>query len=356
MIDTKKEPGPGPVESRPPAAQSIAEHTVGETKTSTAADFGKVWFAVGPDGKLLKPFAASIRLFERAGHLYKVPGGGKAGDRWGITMPGYSVLNKVASVSVLTPPCVSFGGREVSNPYVERNAVTRAIESVIIRKVALGMTPVGNVVVIDKTLYYNPYTYFLQSIQAKARRKVWEMGKMTNKLAHPDAARLGTKDVQPEGATAGRWIFKPIDETIGYWINIDDSAIQEVIDEHLQRQRFGDRIAQTICARNALKDHPAIAVSQVQPEFVYHKVYGKDKEEAFAEVSITVYGYRHELGRDTQENIMLSLVMPGTSTRPLSGPVEHRRETLPSPLPEDEAFALKESAEEEDAELGLKKE
>ncbi|MCK4785192.1 MAG: hypothetical protein KAV87_15690, partial [Desulfobacteraceae bacterium] len=65
-------------------------------------------------------------------------------------------------------------------------------------------------------------------------------------------------------------------------------AIIDCLNEHTQRQRFGDRIAQTIVERNILKTHPAIGISKVQPQ----EGGAAGKKKAF----VTVYGYRHEFG------------------------------------------------------------
>jgi len=115
------------------------------------------------------------------------------------------------------------------------------------------------------------------------KKKIWKSGKITDELEHPDCAKLGTEEKEPK--EEGEWSFFKIEPPLGIWVNHADPAILDCIEEHIQRQRFGDRIAQTIVERNILRDHPAIAASTVTPK--------KKGEKTIAYV--TVYGYRHDL-------------------------------------------------------------
>lgn len=262
-------------------------------KLKLAADFGDVYVKRRPDGTLWQPVKAVMTLFETRGHIYKVS------KKWAITNDGYKFLNKVASISIVTPQKVSMDGLEMPNPVVERDPDTKVILTVNVRKMGVGYSPAGNLVVIDKTLYYNVYTYFIQSIQAKMNKEEWKYNKAsekrepTGKMLHPDAARIGTKDDKPT-EDKGKWVFLPTAPPLGLWINYTDAAIQECLEEHTQRQRFGDRIAQTIVERNILKAHPAIAVGQVEADG------GKYNHKA----SVTVWGWRHQDDSDRIDQVV----------------------------------------------------
>lgn len=262
-------------------------------KLKLAADFGDVYVKRRPDGVLMRPVKAVMTLHESRGHIYKV------GKKWAITNDGYKFLNKAASVSIVTPQKVSMDGQEMPNPVVERDPDTKVVLTTNVRKMGVGYSPAGNLVVIDKTLYYNVYTYFIQSIQAKMNKQEWKWdkdankSKPTGKLLHPDAARIGTKDDKPK-EDKGKWVFLPTAPPLGLWINYMDAAIQECLEEHTQRQRFGDRIAQTIVERNILKAHPAIAVGQVEV----------DGQQYNHRASVTVWGWRHEDDSDRIEQVM----------------------------------------------------
>lgn len=284
------------------AATAIAKPTNGDSKIALRADFGEVYIKVTKDGQVMRPIRSQIGLFEKAGHFYGLPGKWnpetkQMDKKYAIAYPGYVHLNKVASISILTPPTVVRDGVEQPNPYVERNPKTRAIESVIVRKIGIGYSPAGNLVAIDKTLYFNPYTYFIQSIQAKMSKKKWDKDRKekSDEAANPNAAVVGILTEKPD--RPGSWAFFPVEEPLGLWVNYEDPAILDCLEEHTQRQRFGDRIAQTIVERNILKDHPAIGVSAVvaKPGSV---------PEQGQRASVEVFGYRHDMGYADLKDIL----------------------------------------------------
>jgi hypothetical protein len=160
----------------------------------------------------------------------------------------------------------------------------------------VGFSTIGNVVVVDKTLLYNIYAYFIESIQSKMKKTKWDTNKncYSDEPLHPDCAVIGTADEKPK--KEGRWAFYETVSPLGLWINYEDPAIIDCLNEHTQRQRFGDRIAQTIVERNILKTHPAIGISKVQPQ----EGGVKGKKKAY----VTVYGFRHEFGPVQIDEIM----------------------------------------------------
>lgn len=241
-------------------------------KVVLTTDFCELYVKVRENGQILRPMRAIFTLFHKLGHLYKMK------DTYSITNTGYRILNKVASVSLATPEKVIVDGRAQPNPYIERNKKTKLNEIVWIRKVGIGYSLIGNVVVIDKTLCYNIKTYFLQAIQAKMEKQEWQNDQPTGKLLYPNCAKLGTEDKQPQ--EDGSWVFFMVEKPLGLWVNYSDPAILDCVKDHIQRQRFGDRIAQTIVERNILKDHPAISVSKVEEK----------KKDGFVVAHIPVYG------------------------------------------------------------------
>lgn len=228
-------------------------------------------------GLILNPFEAKIILSERKGHLYYIQG------KHAISGAGYIHLNRIASVNLVTPQNVVVDGVSVPNPHIERAKITKAIEAVNIRKIAIGFSPVGNIVAIDKTLFYNVYTYFIQAIQAKMKRKK----KDSEELEYPNCAMYGTRRDKPD--LDGKWVFYETARPIGIWADYSHPAIVACLEDHTQRQRFGDRIAQKIVERNCLKDHPAIGISQVEVKN--------------GQTEIRVYGWRHELEKSNIDDI-----------------------------------------------------
>lgn len=220
---------------------------------------------------VLNPFHAKIKLAEKAGHLYQIKG------KYAITSTGYIHLNKVASINLVTPQMVMIDGIAKPNPYVERNPKTKAIETVNVRKMGVGYSPIGNTTVIDKTLFYNIYTYFIQAIQSKMKK-------------NSACAFIGTRDDKPGEKKKGKWAWYETEDPLGIWVDYTSQPIIDAMEDHTQRQRFGDRIAQKIVERNILKDHPAIGISQ--PEVV-----GGVAE-------ILVYGWRHKFRPSDVQEIM----------------------------------------------------
>lgn len=292
------------------------------------AEFGLIFAKRTEGGLTLRPVKAKMTLFEKSKHIYKV------GKDYSITAAGYIHLNKTASISIVTPPTVSVSGINQPNPYVERNRKTKAIETVNVRKIGIGYSPIGNITIIDRTLFYNVYTYFIQSIQAKMDQKVWDdkTKRYTEELAYPNAAKIGTRMSKPKASEDAAWAFYETASPLGLWANYLDPAIQDCLKEHTQRQRFGDRIAQTIVQRNILADHPAIGVRSVD------YLPGDKKKEGRA--SVTVYGYRHELRPEDLDDIQ------DQASRG-AGTITVKAEEIKKVPEEEEKDALEHEAEDE---------
>jgi hypothetical protein len=293
------------------------------------------------NGQILKPVRGLFTLYHKLGHLYKIK------DSYSISSTGYRILNKVASVSLATPEKVIVDGRDQPNPYIERNKETKIIEHVWIRKVGIGYSLAGNIVAIDKTLCYNIKTYFLQSIQAKMKKVEWKNGKATDKLLHPNCAKLGVEDKEPKDE--GEWAFFKVEPPLGIWVNYSDPAILDCVEEHTQRQRFADRIAQTIVERNILKDHPAISVSTVEPK----------QKNGLVVAHVPVYGFRHELEAPNIKEILAQLEK-GEETVEVQAevidevPVEEEKEAIKDTAESDKEEAPKEEKPEEKREKNKK--
>lgn len=298
-------------------------------KIVLTADFGEVYIR-RHNGQIMRPIKARMALYEKKNHIYQSQAAYK--DRpakYSITSDGYIQLNKVASISIITPKSVVVDGKNQPNPYIERNKQTRAIEAVMVRKIGIGYSPAGNLTIVDKTLFYNIFTYLIQTIQAKMKRVKWENGKPTDTKLHPNCAITGTRGNPPE--IDGSWVFFTTISPLGIWINYEDPIILDCLDEHTQRQRFGDRIAQKIVERNILKDHPAIGVSQVEQRM----------EDGKSVAYVTVSGYRHDMTYQDMGGIM-DQVENGDSV------IETKAEVIVEIPVEEESQIIK----EEDGEMG----
>lgn len=214
---------------------------------------------------LMRACKMQVALSERNKEIQRI------GEHWMITSAGADRLNQLPGLNIMTPPSVVVDGKEVSNPYIERHPKTRAIQSVYVRKIIFGPNPIGNMVGVDYTLFFNVYTYFLQDLQVKVRR-------------YPVCGTYGMKEKPPASLSPDRpgrsLVFFEIEDPVGLWVDLSHGEIQEVFNQHVSRQKFGDRHAQSICTRNALLKHPAIAAKTVE---VHNGV-----------AKITVYGFKHD--------------------------------------------------------------
>lgn len=287
------------------------------------ADFATMYVRRFQNGQIGRPIKGVLTLSKKLGHVYTVSG------KDAISSTGYTHLNKVASVSVITPPTVAFDGIKQANPYVERNPKTKAIEAVTIHKIGIGYNPAGNIVVVDKTLFYNVYTYFIQSLQAKMNQEEWKHNKKTGKMRYPNCIIIGVLGDRPkaEFVKGAKWVFFSTQPPLGLWIDYTNEAIQKCLDEHTQRQRFGDRIAQTIVTRNILADHPAIGIKQVQCK-------------GDGTANVTVWGWKHDLQPDDIQDILKQADQG-------KGTIEVKAEVIDIPLEEEQA-AISETKEEEE--------
>jgi len=239
---------------------------------------------------ILESVKAMIHLREDNNEILKI------NNKYMVTVGGVAKLNQVPGLNVITPPEVIVDGRPVSNPYIERNPKTKVIQSVYVRKLVFGHNPIGNVVGLDYTLFFNIYTYFIQDLQAKikkypacgvlglanerpqqfiSKKLVWKKTK-TGKSYQTEGNEEIKTDVSDKMLK-----FVEIEDGVGLWIDLGHPEIRDCYNTHVQRQKFGDRHAQSICERNAILKHPAIAAKLIRVEN--------------GVAAVPVYGFRHEM-------------------------------------------------------------
>jgi hypothetical protein len=270
------------IEAHPDAKGLYLQKTADGWKLQEAAAFGSGPCFVRRDATgAVRLFTRRIPLSILAKEIVNV------GGTFQITIKGYDRLNQTAALFVLKPDALVVEGKTVENPYAvydSRNQVVR----IIARAMAIGYSPTGNLVVTDAVRHYNFEAYFLQDLAAKTK--------------HADAARYGTRHLCPfeseavperddRGETFSRskdgkkvWVFVEVKGASGLWYDPSHKEIDSVLDQHIQHQKFGDVIAQTMAERNAKKAHPAIATTTV------NVVDGIGW--------VTVYGWRHDMNRE----------------------------------------------------------
>lgn len=302
-------------------------------------------FRLAENGQIraMKSGVAKVRLSRRAGQI----------ARWGdeddatvqITADGYGECNRVASVSVITPPEVVVPGvGKRPNPFNVIDDSTGCFRASYIRKVAIAPGPLGNVCIVDRTLLYSLTAYLIEDLSHVSR-------------FNPGAVMLGVKGVSPADVIAdvvrdanddidrrvaeareekgrsldwllkkkidpsevervkkkyarGVWQFFQVEAStgLGYWVDYSSPAVQKVFLNYVQGQKFGDRKAESIATRNVLRHHPLLPAMKVSDAETF--LVGADGSRAADPASavdrvalVNVFFHEFEGGRDEIERI-----------------------------------------------------
>lgn len=244
--------------------------------------FGNGEITLNFNNQVLQNVRAGVILSEASGDFHTIQ------RKSIISANGYKKLNRVAGINIVSPPTLWWNEKEVSNPYPIQGSEPGTIKAIMMRRLGIGYSPIGNLVVIDKSLYFNIFTYFTESLMKLAKDK-------------PAIVKLGLRymcpfmpTVTPQKGEEGEYYvidsenqkiyrFIGLEQGTGVWFDMSASDILDAYQTNSQRQKFAERIGQTILDRNILKDHPCIGISQVLPQ------------NGFAQVD--VYGWRHALDR-----------------------------------------------------------
>ena len=130
---------------------SVKETKTQEQQTQEIALLGDgAVFVKRTESGLVKAVKAQIRLEEKKGHLAEIQG------KVMITGAGYYELNKVAGISIITPNMLTLpDGNKVVNPYPMIDPASGSISKVWVKKMAIGLSPIGNLVITTSTLLYD---------------------------------------------------------------------------------------------------------------------------------------------------------------------------------------------------------
>jgi len=218
---------------------------------------------------VIKAVHALMTLKETAGHIANIAGKNM------ITAQGYNELNKVASISIITPETLTLpSGNTVVNPYPIIDKESGTISKVWVKKMGIGFSPIGNIVITSSTLLYDIQMYFIQDLVKKVQY-------------NKDAGRLCMEQMlTTEEKKKG--VFYKIEGFLGVYADFNHKEIIKAIDTFIQNKLFAERKAQTICERNVLKKHPALSTVMV-------KAQGPDKNKV---ARVHVIGFTHDLTKN----------------------------------------------------------
>jgi len=230
----------------------------------------KVFARLGADGRLIA-IRADVTLQEKLGHLYSLQG------KTSITAAGYARINSITALNVITPTA----------PKLVTDPDTGRLKAVEVRKMCIGFAPSGSLLVTDSTLVFDLDAYRLHELAKLAKHK-------------PTAVKFILKEeveaMQKKDGKLG-WLV-PYEDPVMLWVDIRHEDVRDELIADSQRRKFAERIASTICWRNAIKTHAAIAQAQVLAQ-------GPDKARTAV---VRVFGFRHDLDRAAMTRLAAGIV------------------------------------------------
>ncbi len=239
-----------------------------------------VWVRRSPSGQI-RSVKGIIELREEHGEIAVIEG------KPMIAAAGYYRANQIASLAILTPDSIRIPGgdgnaMDVPNPFPIIDKESGTQKGVWVKKIVVGYSPIGSMTVSSSTLYYDFRMYFIQDLQNKIQY-------------NKDAGRLCFEDQLTE-AEKKTGIFMHIEGPFGVWANMQHAEIQKAVRTWLANKNFGDRKAQTIAERNALKHHPALSLQ-------LSNLVGPEKRRS---VRVAVIGWQHDHDFRELEDIALA--------------------------------------------------
>lgn len=191
---------------------------------------------------------STVSLSIARGEIYMMRGnvGGQWVDKPSMTALAYDKMNQFAGVSIHQPDTLMMDDGAIRpNPYLHFDE-HHNLMFVKIRLMGLWRNNVGNLVLRDNTLQYDVQTYLARDAWSKWTGKKSESVKDWGK-----SFPIG--QVPDEYAADPRWLKIKAPIGVVLCCDMQHKDVISLLGEQLQRVTFAERIAQTICRRNLLK-------------------------------------------------------------------------------------------------------
>lgn len=260
-----------------------------KTKNKEVVTLGDQEVFARRDGKgMIRPLWKTVKV-KKGRDTYQV------GGKTNLTNAGYHNCNRVANLSTMKPNTLFIDGAERNNPYIERDPISQEAVNAYARGLAIGFAPTGNPEIVDKVVILNLRQYLLTDLKKKVtdypEAGCFGLGKVGGSA--PDSWLIGktTKTAKPKNNAVMRFLPAFLvagDEYMGYWLDMAHPEIQATYKAQETRQKFPDRLAQTMAERNAKAAHSCMPTKDISA-FV-------DPKSGDAEVM--VYGYIHDASGD----------------------------------------------------------
>ncbi|WP_378955417.1 hypothetical protein [Pelosinus sp. sgz500959] len=200
---------------------------------------GQVFVRRTVDG-FIKSVKGAVVLSEANGEIAVIQGKAMT------TGKGFYRANQICGLSIVTPEKLTLPtGQVVVNPFPVIDEESGTLRKVWVKKLAIGYSPMGNLVITSATLLYDINAYFLQDLMKKVQYNQGSGRICMEQMLTEDEKRTG--------------IFYKIDGSLGVWANVSHKEILKAIDTFINKKQFAERNAQTIAERLALGKHPALS-------------------------------------------------------------------------------------------------
>lgn len=221
---------------------------------------GQVFIRRTADGAI-KSVKGAVVLSEANGEIAVIQGKAMT------TGKGFYRANQICGLSIVTPEKLTLPtGQVVVNPFPVIDEESGTLRKVWVKKLAIGYSPTGNLVITSATLLYDINAYFLQDLMKKVQYNQGSGRICMEQMLTEDEKRTG--------------IFYKIDGSLGVWANVSHKEILKCIDTFINKKQFAERNAQTIAERLALGKHPAMS------HLAYVNAQGPEKKSVAREMVI----------------------------------------------------------------------
>jgi hypothetical protein len=205
---------------------------------------------ISPQG-VMKNMLVRVPIDPAQGEAYQMsvydptqPKGQQYPKRWVVTALGYDVCNRIVGVSFVAPETLKLDDGSIRpNPSWIRHAKTNELLAIRVRRIGIGRNAQGNLVAEDLTVTYDVSLYLAQDLYSKWTGRKSDNTKEWGKL-HPNEA-IPTLKLNEKAF--------PVPGGVTLVVDITHKDVVHIIGEHINRQKFAERNAVTICRRNILK-------------------------------------------------------------------------------------------------------
>lgn len=196
-----------------------------------------------PNGRTVRSMMATVSISDQRGECDLIWSPRHREKRLMLSITGYRKCNQFVGVGFKNPERVAGeSGEWHPNPWFYRDPETDALRRVRIRKLGVGMNAGGNWIPYDYTLEFDLPVYFAQDAMSKWRGKANDAVKSWGRLVAGKVVSAGTEIAMPLPSGMGTLL-----------LDATHKDVADLLAEHINRQKYAGRLADSMCERNILK-------------------------------------------------------------------------------------------------------